>query len=314
MSALRRVCLVPLVGLALAGAPAAAEELTPERWEKMNQLFQRAGGQYQKREYQKAVESYLELLKLIPPGAGYERMRLQSHYSLAGSYALLAMEKEALHHLEQAVEHGLTDPRNLDRNPDFAQLRLAGALEGVRERMRLKVEEQRRKAEEEARRRLEPLRSFDFSVTTLDGKTITKKDFLGQVLIVDIWGTWCGPCLMELPHFVELHKRYGEKGLKIVGLSSERVRDRKEAERLVRECVQRYKVPYPCALAPDEVLRAIPNFRAFPTTLFFGRDGTPRALEEGMRGLEALEAIVKPLLAEPPPRREQGPREAADER
>ena len=68
----------------------------------------------------------------------------------------------------------------------------------------------------------------------------------------------------------------------------------------MKNAIEQYKIPYPCALVTDDILRSIPNFRGFPTTLFFGRDGTPREILVGLQSLERIEGIVKSLLEEEP--------------
>ena len=52
-----------------------------------------------------------------------------------------------------------------------------------------------------------------------DGKPVKSSDFAGKVVILDFWATWCPPCKAEMPGFVELQKKYGDKGLVIVGVS-----------------------------------------------------------------------------------------------
>lgn len=272
----------------------AAEELKPEVEQKIRALFNEANEHYRKKDHHKSIEMCKQALDLVPPDGEYDQLRMKSHYFIAANYCLLKLEPETLLHIEKAIDFGMTQMEFLEQNNDFAALRSSKDYSTLQAKMR-------KRNELERTRQMEKLKRFDFSVTSFDGKPLRKKDFLGQVLIVDIWGTWCPPCRMEIPHFIELHKRYSEKGLRIVGLNSEHTKDTREAEKTTRSFIETSKIPYPCALVTDEILKSIPGFNAFPTTIFIGRDGLPRTIEVGARDLQTLEAIVKPLLAEPPP-------------
>jgi thiol-disulfide isomerase/thioredoxin len=53
----------------------------------------------------------------------------------------------------------------------------------------------------------------------LDGKLVKSSDFLGKVVILDFWATWCAPCKAEIPGFIALQKQYGDQGLVVIGVS-----------------------------------------------------------------------------------------------
>ena len=59
----------------------------------------------------------------------------------------------------------------------------------------------------------------DFSLESLDGKTTRLSDFRGKAVLLNFWATWCGPCKIEMPWFVDLQKQYGSQGLQIVGVA-----------------------------------------------------------------------------------------------
>ncbi len=144
--------------------------------------------------------------------------------------------------------------------------------------------------------------AFDFDLEDVDGNRLAKADFAGKVLIVDVWGTWCGPCRMEIPHFVALDREYRDKGLQIVGLNFERESNAKVAARNVREVRSEEGVSYPCALASRQIIGQVPDFGGFPTTLFLDRTGKVRLKLEGYHEMAYLKAAVEALLNEKPPK------------
>ncbi|MBI1902711.1 MAG: redoxin domain-containing protein [Planctomycetia bacterium] len=139
---------------------------------------------------------------------------------------------------------------------------------------------------------------FTFDLKDVDGKPVKLADYEGKVVIVDFWATWCGYCIKEFPHFVELRKKYQERGFEIVGIDC--LEDGSEAavRKLVKEFVAEHGLPYPCVFADQATLDQVPDFRSLPTTLFIDRTGKVRAKIVGYHELENLEAIVLELLGE----------------
>ena len=63
------------------------------------------------------------------------------------------------------------------------------------------------------------LRAPDFSLADLEGNTITLDQMRGKVVLLNFWGTWCGPCRKEIPDFINLMKKHNKDGLEIVGVT-----------------------------------------------------------------------------------------------
>ncbi len=137
----------------------------------------------------------------------------------------------------------------------------------------------------------EPLPS-PFKVQTLKGKTLDLSQTGARVLIVDLWATWCPPCRAEVPNFVELYRKYGKKGLLIVGI------DVDEPASKVKSFVKRYGVNYPIVLGGRRELSLVGGVTGLPTTLIIDARGIVRAKAVGFHPKEYFEQWILRLLQE----------------
>ena len=205
--------------------------------------------------------------------------------------------KKARASLTTAVDLGFNDFKQIKTDKDLAPLRkTAGFDQFVAKQEALAA----KKADEALSKELAANKTFpfDFTLPDLAGKPVSLSSFQGQVVIVDVWGTWCPPCRAEVPHFVELQKNYGKKGLQIVGINYERSADPIPG---IKSFAKEHGINYPLVIGDEATQNKIPQFQAFPTTLFIDRKGEVRLVAVGARPHEYLEAVVKKLLSEPAP-------------
>jgi cytochrome c biogenesis protein CcmG/thiol:disulfide interchange protein DsbE len=120
----------------------------------------------------------------------------------------------------------------------------------------------------------------DFAMTTLEGKTIKLSELKGKRVIIDFWATWCPPCVMEIPHFIELRKQVSGDELVIVGISDE------DAETL-KPFVKKKGINYPIASA-DDLPAPYNDVTSIPTTFFIDRNGVIQEVLVGYHDLEQL--------------------------
>ena len=139
---------------------------------------------------------------------------------------------------------------------------------------------------------------FDFELKDINEEQHALSDYRGKVVIVDIWGTWCPPCIAEIPHFIELQEKYSDQGLQILGINYENAKSWEEQQQIISKFVEKKGINYPCMPGTDAVQNQIPGFNGFPTTLFIDKSGNVREVIVGLHSFDELEAKVKKLLAE----------------
>ncbi|MFN9372506.1 MAG: TlpA family protein disulfide reductase [Planctomycetaceae bacterium] len=218
-------------------------------------------------------------------------------YNLACAEALDNRATDAFTTLKEAVGYGFNDLNQMMKDDDLASVRQLPDWAGFETEAKALVKAAAQKEIDSLLAANEPF-DFNFELDDIGGKKVSKADFAGKVMIVDIWGTWCPPCRAEIPHFVELDKQFKEKGLQIVGLNKERSGDAEEAAKTVKDFCDENGVTYPCALISDAVMEQVPDFQGFPTTLFIDHTGKVRLKVVGARGPEFLQGVVETLLAE----------------
>jgi thiol-disulfide isomerase/thioredoxin len=245
----------------------------------------------------KAAEHARQLQKAYPKLQPNEKSLLANvFYNEACAEALRNDVDKALAALAEAVDAGFHDVDHMNKDTDFDGIRKDPKFQALMKELPAKIAALSEKHAKELLAEHKPF-DFDFSLPNLDGKTVAKKDFAGKVVIADIWGTWCPPCRMEVPHFVELYKRHKAAGLEIVGINYERA-DASAAPDLIRKFVEENKISYPCVIGDDKTQKQVPGFSGFPTTVFLDRSGKVRLSLVGYHPLPELEAIVKVLLEE----------------
>lgn len=134
-------------------------------------------------------------------------------------------------------------------------------------------------------------KAYNFSLEDLNGKTYQLSDFKGNVIIVDIWDTWCPPCKAEIPHFIELHHEYKDKGFTMIGVAAGRYG--KEA---VHQFINERKVPYLNLLATREAFQGFGNIQGIPTTFVIDKKGNIYKKYVGYTSKETFERDIQELL------------------
>ena len=138
-----------------------------------------------------------------------------------------------------------------------------------------------------------------FSGRTVDARPLALADLHGRVVLVNFWASWCLECRPEMPVLERLHRRFGARGLAVVGVNA----------REERESVRRYGaelgLSFPLVLDPGGVINTTYGVIGLPTTFLVARDGRAVALGVGPRDWDgdAARSLLQALLDEPAPGR-----------
>ncbi len=138
--------------------------------------------------------------------------------------------------------------------------------------------------------------AFDIDMADVSGGSIRLQDLRGKVVIVDLWGTWCGPCRRVIPHLVKLQKSHSQD-VQVIGLCNERTQDVRAATASLTAAIDEFGINYPCALIDDKTVRKVPDFSGYPTLLFIDRAGTVRMMTVGVKPQAYWDSLLAELLA-----------------
>jgi len=135
-----------------------------------------------------------------------------------------------------------------------------------------------------------------YALADLQGKTVKNSDFLGKVVILDFWATWCGPCKAEIPHLIALQDKYKDQGLEIVGISLD-----EGGANDVKPFAEERKINYTMLLADggpsSQTAKDYGGITGIPTTFVIDKKGTIVKKYLGYTDPEVFEAAIQPLLA-----------------
>jgi peroxiredoxin len=131
----------------------------------------------------------------------------------------------------------------------------------------------------------------DFSLESLDGKTLRLSDLRGKAVLLNFWATWCGPCKIEMPWFVDLQKQYGSQGLQIVGVAMDDA-SKEDISKFAKEM----GVNYPILIGKESVGDQYGGVPALPESFLISRDGKIVDKIIGLRGKADIEEAVKKAL------------------
>ncbi|MFN7952811.1 MAG: TlpA disulfide reductase family protein [bacterium] len=142
--------------------------------------------------------------------------------------------------------------------------------------------------------RATPATPVDFAAPDLFSNTSIKlSDFDGDVILVNFWASWCGPCQVEIPGLIELHRRYKDKGVTVIGVAMD------DAEDEARQAARQLGIDYPVVRGSDAVSRRFGGIVGFPTTFILDRHRVPVMSYPGLASPRAMEQQILAQIRAP---------------
>jgi thiol-disulfide isomerase/thioredoxin len=134
----------------------------------------------------------------------------------------------------------------------------------------------------------------NFTLKSLGGKNLKLSEMTGNVVLINFWASWCGPCREEMPLLNDLHKKYEPLGFTVLGVNVE------EDARNARGFLKNFPVDFPIVLDNKNQVSKKYNVIAMPTTVVVDRDGNMRFLHKGYKpgDEEKYRKMVKKLVRE----------------
>lgn len=132
----------------------------------------------------------------------------------------------------------------------------------------------------------------DFTLQSLEGATVHLSDYRGKAVVLNFWATWCAPCKIEMPWFVELQKEYGPQGLQLVGVAMDDA-----APKDISAFAKQMGVNYPILVGKEAVGQSYGGIPFMPETFYIDRSGKIIENAFGLKSKSEIEDDMKKIIA-----------------
>ena len=132
-----------------------------------------------------------------------------------------------------------------------------------------------------------------FTLTDIEGRTLSSSDWKGKVVLLNFWATWCPPCLAEIPDLIALQDKYRDR-LVVIGISEDELPTDK-----VKQFTNDRKVNYPIVMETEEIRQLFTGIIALPTTFVLDHDGRISYKHVGLLNAQVTEGVTRALAGMP---------------
>ena len=130
----------------------------------------------------------------------------------------------------------------------------------------------------------------NFTLTDLNGATVSLQSLRGKAVLLNFWASWCGPCRAEMPHLEKLHREYENKGVTVLGINDEEVK-------VAQDYLKRYGYTFNSLIDVEKQVWRLYRINAIPQSFFITKDGKIAAYVLGTRGEREFRDGIEKALA-----------------
>lgn len=136
-------------------------------------------------------------------------------------------------------------------------------------------------------------KASDFTTKLLSGKIFHLANYRGDVVLLNVWATWCPPCREETPELESVYKKYRNKGVEFLGISVD-----KQGKSVVVPFIKKYHVTYPITIDDGHIMKKYGPVMGYPTTYIIGPQGNLRYFATGAVTAKEVKPRLDKLLDE----------------
>jgi peroxiredoxin len=133
----------------------------------------------------------------------------------------------------------------------------------------------------------------DFALTDANGASVKLSDYKGKVVLLNFWATWCGPCKIEIPWFIQFEKAYKDRGFVTLGISMD-----EDAWKAVKPFLSQTGINYPVMIGDDRLAELYGGVDSLPSTFLIDRQGRIAFTHLGLIAKHDYEAEIQQLTAQ----------------